>query len=412
MRKVYVLLGVLVALGLVAWFVNYDPTGKGADRAPAVEPVDTRPPAVDPSRVQAIEVSDPENRIRVARSGDKWVLPEKFNAPAIDKRPTDLLKALQGLEKAHRVSRSAASARDKAFGLEPESAKRVKLFDDNNKIIADVWIGKPDMGGDRTVQLAGNFVRVEGSDAVYSHKERLQHLVMPQLSMWLEGRLFPLESKDLEEVVAKVERVSVEFDDVPATPPGTPESQPDTRAAPPRVRLVLEGKDVEPAPESAPADVGPKPNTPPKPPARKTKDWTLLEPSETDAKPYAPFVDQIVRSFMYGRADDVVGSDPTLAEYGFERPAVEVEARFSDGTIRRLRIGAKAPPPTEPTRRAGSYRFGVVDGIPRVFLVNEMSLAAYRKKPADLKQPDAGRGAPPGVQQPIELPKDEPETRR
>jgi hypothetical protein len=413
MNKIYVMLGLLVVLAGVAWFVNYDPSGKGLERKPAVEVHDSKPPAIDQGRVHAIEISDSENRVRVARSGDKWVLPEKFGAAAMDQRATELLKNLQGLEKAQLVSKGAASVRDKTFGLEPEVAKRVKLFDETNKIIVDLWVGKPDMSGERTVQLAGNFVRIEGLDAVYSHRQRLQHVVMPQLSMWLDGRLFPIEQKDLEQAVQGAERVTVEFDDVPVTP-GVAETQPaTTRESAPRVRVVLEGKEADPVAESAPADVGPKPaTTPPKPPPAKQKDWTLVEPIEPDVKPYTPFVDQILRTLLYGRADDVVSSDPSLAEFGLDRPFVEVEARFKDGVTRRLRIGNRAPPPTEPSRRGGTYRYAHVDGVPRVFLVNEFVLAQYRKKPADLKQPDAGRAAVPGVPAPIELPKEEPETRR
>ena len=48
-------------------------------------------------------------------------------------------------------------------------------------------------------------------------------------------------------------------------------------------------------------------------------------------------VEDVVRGLIYVRADDVVGSDPTLTEYGLEHPFVEVEARFADGATRRLR---------------------------------------------------------------------------
>src|SRR5512134_4029418 len=104
MKKVYVMLGLLVVLGAVAYFVNYDPTGKGPDRAPAITEAETRPPGIEPARVHAFEISDPENRTRVARSGDRWVLPEKFNAAAMDKRANELLDGLQGLDKARQVS--------------------------------------------------------------------------------------------------------------------------------------------------------------------------------------------------------------------------------------------------------------------------------------------------------------------
>jgi hypothetical protein len=81
--------------------------------------------------------------------------------------------------------------------------------------------------------------------------------------------------------------------------------------------------------------------------------------------------------------------------------------------VRRIRFGNQAPAPSEPSRRTGTFRYAHVDGIPRVFLLNEYLLAAFRKKPADLAQPAAGApGAVPGATAPIELPKDAPETRK
>jgi Domain of unknown function (DUF4340) len=405
MNKVYVLLGVLVVLVVVAVVVNYDPSGRGRDRAPAVEnQTAAKLPAIDQNRIHAIELSDAENRVRVARSGENWVLPEKFDSPAMANKVTELLQGLQGLERAERISKSAASAREKILGLEPDVAKRIKLFDENNKPIVDLWVGKIDVSGDRNLQQAGTFVRVEGQDAVYSHGKRLQHLVMPQLSMWLDSRVFVLDPKQLEESVAKAERVTIEFDDVPFTP-GTPDTRPDSGPAA-RVRLVAEGKEPESRPDSEPAaDIGPKaaPTPPQKP--RVQRDWTIVEPAESALKPQAAMVEDVVRGLIYVRADDVVGSDPTLKEYGLEHPFVEVEARFADGGTRRLRVGKQAPAPTEPSRKGGTYRYAHADGVSRVFLINEFVVARLRKKPDELKGPDAPRGAPGGQPAPIELPK-------
>jgi hypothetical protein len=399
-------------LWVVAFAVNFDATGKGADRAPATGGPDEPLAAVDAEQVQSIEISDSENKVRIARADGQWVLPDKFGAPAMSTRAADLLKALQGLERAERVAKSAGATKSQVYGVDPSAAKRLRVLGLNDKVIADLWVGKPDMGGERSVQLSGNFVRPDGSDAVYSHKNRLQHLVMPQLSMWLEGRLFPLEPKDIEDTLGKAEQVTVEFDDVPMTP-GTPESRAADPSAPPppRVRVVLTGREPESQPAATESPVGPTPATPPRP-QRVQREWALKEPVDADVKPYAPFVDQIVRGLMYGRADDVVGSDPNLAEYGFAKPFVEVELRFSDGVTRRMRVGNQAPPPSDPARKTGTFRFAHVDGVPRVFLINEYALTAYRKKPADLKQPDIGRGAIPGVAAPIELPKDGAESRK
>jgi Domain of unknown function (DUF4340) len=416
MTKLYALLGLFVVLTGAAFFVNYDPSGRGRDRASALEEDKVaKLPAIDQARIHSFELSDAENKVRVARSGEKWVLPDKFNAPAMANKVNDLLAGLQGLDKAHRVTKTAAAARDKALGLEPDTAKRLRLFDDANKLIADLWVGKIDTSGDRNLAQAGNFVRMEGQDAVYSHGKRLLHLVMPQLSMWLDGRNFPIEQKEIDELLGKAERLTVEFDDVPIAMPGAPpESRPDETSPPARIRVVVTGKEAEQASESAPADLGPKQPSAANDAQKKRlqRDWTLVDPPDTGIKPYAPSVEQVLRALMFSRAEDVVGSDPALPEFGLDRPFADVEARFADGSTRHLRIGKPAPAPTEPTRRNQNFRYAHVDGVPRVFLVSEFILNQLRKKPADLKTPETPKGAPGGQPAPIELPKDGPETRR
>jgi hypothetical protein len=411
MNKVYVMLGLTVVLWGVGFAVNHDSSGKGPDREGAVDTTDSvKPPVVDPNRVHSIEISDAENRVKVSRQGDKWVLPEKSNAPAIETKAKELLDKLQGLEKAERVSKSAASARDKAYGLEPETAKRLKLFDENNKLIADVWVGKPDMSAERSLNVAGNFIRLEGNDSVFSHAKRIQHLVMPLLSMWLDGRIFPVEAKEIEDAIAKAERVTLEFDDVPFTPATPAESRAESGPAP-RARIVLKGVDAA-APTEVTSEVGPKPAHGQQPQKPKTqKDWTITEPALSGIKPYEPTVSSILRTLLYCRAEDIAGSDPSLAEYGFDRPFVDVEVQLSDGAVRHLRVGKPAPPPSEPSRRGGAYRYATVDGVPRVFLLNEFVLPQFRKKPEDLKAPETPKTAP-GGQQPIELPKEGTDSRK
>ena len=80
MNKVYVLLGVLVVLVVVAVRRQLRPErGRGATAPrPSRSPSPPKLPAIDQNRIHAIELSDAENRVRVARSGEKWVLPEKF----------------------------------------------------------------------------------------------------------------------------------------------------------------------------------------------------------------------------------------------------------------------------------------------------------------------------------------------
>ena len=257
------------------------PDGEGADRAPGDERSRVaRLPAIDQSRVHAHRALGPRQP-GPGRAVRREVGPSREVQRARDGQASanELLQGLQGLEKAERVSKSAASARDKAFGLEPEAAKRVKLFDENNKLIADLWIGKPDMSGERTVQLAGNFVRIEGSDArLLARQAPPAPRDAPALDV-ARRALFPLEPKERGGAGREGRRVCARVRRRAGGMPGA-ESRPESRGPTPRplrgCASWSKGKDVEPAPESAPAELGPEPaTTPPKPQPRKQKDWTL-----------------------------------------------------------------------------------------------------------------------------------------
>ncbi len=419
MNKVYVMFGLLVVVALGAFILNYDSSGKGPDRVNKVRENVPKPPAIDQNRVFGIEVSDGSGTIKVQRLGDSWVMPDKFNAPVQAQKANDLLKALVDLDKAERVADTRSM--DARYGLGNDKGKRVKLFDENKAIIVDLWVGKADTSAERNIQAAGNYVRVEGSDVVYSHGKRLEHLVMTYLTQWVDGRLFPIEPKDINDLVTKANKITLDFDDLPAPPQGMPDtapaSQPTEPEKPvPHFRVTLTGKEVEvPVVADPAADVGPTATAPKpgesKPTTKKEKQWALAEPADAGITPYTAFVDQIVRTVLYGRLDDVVGSDPSLAEYGLDRPVADVEITFADGSSRRLKVGKKAPPPSDPTRKMGSFRFANVVGSPRVVLVNEYTVVALRKKPADLKSPEIPKPAANSGPQPIELPKDEPETK-
>ncbi len=417
MNKVYVMLGLFVVLALAAFIVNYDSSGKGVDRTSKVRENVPKLPAIDQNRIMGLELSDGTGTIKVQRVGDGWVMPDKFNAPVQATKVNDLLKALTDLDKADRVADTRSM--DSRYGLGNDKGKRVKLFDETKKLVVDLWIGKADTSSDRTIQTAGNYVRMEGSDVVYSHGKRLEHLTATMLLQWMEARLFAVDPKDINDLVTKAEKVTLEFDDIPPPPPQIPDSQPSTEPTDaeknaPRIRVMLTGKEVEVPVESTPgADVGPSANAKPpetKPTTKKEKQWTLVEPADPAIKPYSAFVEQIVRTMLYGRFDDVVGSDPSLKEYGFDKPTADLTVTFADGSSRQLKVGKKAPPPSDPARKMGQYRFAYVEGTSRVVLLNEYTVVALRKKPVDLKAPEMPKPGATGPA-PIEIPKDEPESK-
>ena len=106
MNKVYVLLGVLVVLVVVAVVVNYDASGRGRDRAPAVDTQSAaKLPAIDQNRIHAVELSDAENRVQGRAVGGEL-------------GPSREVRFARDGEQGHRAPPGSAGARARRARLE------------------------------------------------------------------------------------------------------------------------------------------------------------------------------------------------------------------------------------------------------------------------------------------------------
>jgi hypothetical protein len=119
--------------------------------------------------VARIEIADHTKTLQLTRAGDRWVLPEHGDFPALAARAHALLAALTELRLVEaRTSNPADFAR---LGLtapdEPKSeAKQVRLLDDKGQVLAALLIGhtrpSPEPGGTDQV-----FVRLQGQNQTW-----------------------------------------------------------------------------------------------------------------------------------------------------------------------------------------------------------------------------------------------------
>ncbi|HYC77680.1 MAG TPA: DUF4340 domain-containing protein [Planctomycetota bacterium] len=390
-RRVLVVFGVLVVVVGVAAVQHLGGDAGGGPHRRGETRRDVKPlPKIDPAAVHAVELSDSKSSVRLERAGpEEWKLPQAAGAPAQKRFTDDLVRALVGFGDARRVA--YATTDKETFGLSPDKMGRLKLFDAKGATLLDLWVGDEDRAGQ--VADSGTFVREEGSSTVYSHPRRLKmHVSKTHPWQWLDKQLFPGDAKAKNETIAKVDRVELEFADLqpPAVVPSEtqPAERPADPADAPRYRVVLEASEQE-VPVAA-TNVGPAPSGVPatRPATEKKKVWRMVEPAGEIPEVFDQAAEGVVRALLFGSMQDVAGGDPTVAAYGFDRPSLEASIRFSDGTTKRLTVGAPAKPSTAPGQAAVPVRYARVDGSDRVFLFSDYALAAFRKKPSEFKKPE------------------------
>ncbi len=119
--------------------------------------------------VARIEISDHAKKLQLTRAGDRWLLPEHGDFPAISGRAHALLTTLTELRLMEaRTSNPADFARLglDAPGEAKSEAKLVRLLDDKGQVLAALIIGhvrpSPEPGGTDQV-----FVRIEGQNQTW-----------------------------------------------------------------------------------------------------------------------------------------------------------------------------------------------------------------------------------------------------
>ena len=234
-----------------------------------------------------------------------------------------------------------------------------------------------------------------------------------QKSWWLERRIMSdIDPKDVNDVVKKAEKITLEFADIDLNPKPGEEVPAVFTANAPRVRIVLERRKNEASEgEDEKVEVGP---TPPSVAAAKEKDeapfkWVMVEPADHASMDlYSPVVENIVRSVLYARLEDVVGKDAADPAYGLDEPVLDVTIHFEDGTSRNLKVGSvceEKAEDDETPRRAYTVRYATASGNPYVVTVSQYTVGQLARKPDGFKKPELPGATPGGARKPgIALP--------
>ena len=411
-RSVSALLGLLFCQLIVAFFVNVD-AGERRDRRGAVGQNVPKLPAVDVAKVAAVEISDPKATVRLEKTDAEWVLPASSRAPVRPSEIEEFLKLCVGFETAEHRAYDAARPAD--YGFDPQTIRRVKLFDERGALLIDLWIGKDDQSGGKAATEWGCYVRPDGASHIYSHAKRLSPKVRVGLGFWMEKTLFPGDPRAKNALVPTADRITLDFADLPPAEPVDP-SKPAPPPVPdpvdaPRVRIVMEASEV--VVEAPPEATGPIPPDPtkPKPGASTTKRvWKIVEPADAGIEVFEGAADGVVRSVLYASMMDVAGSDAALKEYGLDSPNCIAEVRFKDGGVKTIKIGGRATPSPEPALANQPARYATVSGSTRVVRLPDYMVQQFRKIPSDFKAPVLPEPENVGPK-PIEVPQEAPESK-
>jgi hypothetical protein len=119
----------------------------------------------DSKKVDKITINKKDQETVLVKKGDRWFVENKGNFPADPVILTEILEKLDGLETVQLVSKNPEKVN--IFEVTAESGIEVKAEGERSKV--HFYIGKN--GQD----FNSNYVRREGSDAVYLTRESLRH---------------------------------------------------------------------------------------------------------------------------------------------------------------------------------------------------------------------------------------------
>ncbi|MDK9708079.1 MAG: DUF4340 domain-containing protein [Desulforhopalus sp.] len=172
----------LVQLGLV---VALQFAGTGKDQPAANVPL----LGFAPEAVTSLTITGPENdRVLLQKSGNGWVLPEYFNAPASASQVSAVLARLAGLKQGIAVATTAGAG--KRFKVADDLFQRHVVIKAGESVVGDLYAGTSP--GFRQIH-----VRKAGSENVVAVELSTFELETKALQ-WLDKNMFTVKEEDIE----------------------------------------------------------------------------------------------------------------------------------------------------------------------------------------------------------------------
>lgn len=175
---------------------------------------------VEQARIQGLELSRGDTKVRILRQGEGWVLPELGGLSADSERVSSLVARVCSWRRERRAG--ADPAQHAVFGVDPKGARRIRLLgapDHTGQVpvLAEVWVGKitgvaADLLREQNDQIdtetLGVFVRArdartslaEPDPVTWVVNDFLGNLADPSPARWIVSPLLPGRPQEVTRV--------------------------------------------------------------------------------------------------------------------------------------------------------------------------------------------------------------------
>lgn len=270
-KQLKILGGIFVFLLLIV-LIFENPFGKSEDvkRTEEAKPLF---PDFKKEQVAKIEITAKGETTELAKQNDEWVVATMENYPADGEGVKELLGKVAEFDNSKHVSDNPKNQAD--FQVD-SSGVEAKLFDENDKLLAHLFVGK------NTPGIFNSYVRVADSNDVYVGEGYLQSTFDKGTQTWKDRSIFSFNKG----IVTQIDIVSAEE----------------------KIELRLDAENK----------------------------WQLHQPISAPAEQTE--VDNLLTHFSELKTDDFAETNE-LTTYGLDSPTSAITAILNDGTTAQLLIG-------------------------------------------------------------------------
>ncbi len=271
-KQLLILGGVFVFLLLVV-LIFENPFGK-SEHEKKVETATPLFPNFDKEQVAKIEIIAIDGTTTLSKQNGNWIVTSMDNYPADSEGIAELLTKVGEFKNTQRVSNNP----EKQAEFEVDSTGvEAKLMDENDKLLAHLFVGKTTPG------FLSSYVRPADSNDVYVAQGYLQSVFNKGTRTWKDRTIFDFNKGNVTELNISSPEETVE--------------------------LRLDANGI----------------------------WQMLKPETAAAN--TTEVDTLLTTFSGLNTDDFAEATDALSDYGLDTPQSVISAALNDGTTATLYIG-------------------------------------------------------------------------
>lgn len=149
-------------------------------------------PKINVEQIASIEIKDRDSLAVIKKQGSDWVVQFCDNYKADTAKVNAALQVFSSLEK--RELASTNKDKQKVFGIDSVTGRRVIVKDVNGKILVDFWIG------DMNYELRSDYVRLNGSDEVYCCSKNIKNNFLNINEMWKDRKIWEFAKENISRI--------------------------------------------------------------------------------------------------------------------------------------------------------------------------------------------------------------------